>query len=68
MKFILPTILLLFGFLQAHYTNSQNSVVINEMMGENVTTIMDQDGDYSDWLELYNNTSDTFNLGGFFIK
>ncbi|MCH2230019.1 MAG: CotH kinase family protein [Crocinitomicaceae bacterium] len=68
MKFVLPTILLLFGSLQAHYTNSQNSVVINEMMGENVTTIMDEDGDYSDWLELYNNTSDTFNLEGFFLS
>ena len=36
-------------------------VVINEVMSENETTLTDEDGDYSDWIELYNTGSDTVN-------
>jgi len=28
--------------------------LINEFMASNATTIADDDGDYSDWIELYN--------------
>jgi hypothetical protein len=30
------------------------SIVINEVMASNATTIADEDGDYEDWIELYN--------------
>lgn len=38
---------------------------INEVMSSNATTIADEDGDYPDWIELYNNGSDTINLNGY---
>ncbi len=38
------------------------SVVINELMPSNTNIIRDEDGDYSDWIELYNNSSSVINL------
>ncbi|TVR39687.1 MAG: hypothetical protein EA392_05675 [Cryomorphaceae bacterium] len=44
------------------------SIVINEMMSSNATTIADMDGDYEDWFELYNDGQDTVNLDGFRVS
>ncbi len=38
---------------------------INEVMASNATTIPDEDGDYEDWIELYNAGSETIHLLGF---
>ena len=43
--------------LSVIYVNGQ-TILINEFMSKNDTTINDDDGDFSDWIELYN-TSDT---------
>ncbi len=48
-------------FLQVIYVNGQN-VLINEFMAKNNTTIHDEDGEYSDWIELYNASNSTINL------
>ena len=40
------------------------SLVINEIMATN-GLITDEDGDYEDWLELYNGTPQAINLGGY---
>lgn len=42
-------------------------IVINELMSSNETTIQDSDGDYSDWIELYNKGCEAVNLNGFMI-
>lgn len=42
-------------------------VVINELMASNSTTVADQDGEYEDWVELYNNTSAGINLNGYYL-
>lgn len=39
-------------------------VVINEFMASNATTITDKNGNYSDWVELYNTTSAAVDLSG----
>ena len=44
------------------------TVVINEIMSSNVTTIADEDDDYSDWIELFNSSLDTLDLSGFGIS
>ncbi|MCD4698461.1 MAG: CotH kinase family protein [Bacteroidales bacterium] len=44
------------------------SVVINEIMSANETTIKDEDGDYSDWIEFYNYGNETVNFEGFYIS
>jgi hypothetical protein len=42
---------------------SQN-LVINEFMASNSATVMDEDGDFSDWIELYNPGAEPVNLAG----
>jgi hypothetical protein len=37
-------------------------IVINEFMSRNDTTLPDQDGDYPDWIELYNPGEQTVDL------
>lgn len=53
--------LLLILFLSSIYINGQ-SLLINEFMANNSTTIKDEDGDFSDWIELYNATNVAINL------
>jgi len=43
-------------------------VVINEFMASNDETVADQDGEFDDWIELYNNTSSAINLDGYFLS
>lgn len=38
---------------------------IKEVMAENLTTIADEDGDFSDWIEIYNSGNQAINLKGF---
>ncbi|MCS4436937.1 CotH kinase family protein, partial [Aquiflexum gelatinilyticum] len=40
-------------------------IAINEIMASNASTIQDEDGTFSDWIELYNYGSETYNLEGF---
>jgi len=42
-------------------------LVINEFMADNESTVTDQDGEYDDWIELYNNGSQTINLNGMYL-
>jgi len=44
-----------------------NSVVINEFMADNKTTIQDPAGEYDDWIELYNPTSSPVLLTGRYL-
>jgi len=44
------------------------SLVINEFMADNENTVTDQDGDYDDWIELYNNGNEDIALGGFYLS
>ena len=43
------------------------SVVISEFMAVNNTTLADEDGQYSDWIELYNSSTTAVNLGGWYL-
>lgn len=43
-------------------------VVINEFMASNDTTVADQDGEYDDWIELYNNGTSSVDLSGYFLS
>lgn len=40
------------------------TVIINEVMSSNSLTIADEDGDYEDWIELYNYGSESVHLEG----
>ena len=43
------------------------SVLISEFMANNFRTLADEDGDYPDWVELYNNETSTVNLQGWYL-
>jgi CotH kinase protein/Lamin Tail Domain len=42
-------------------------VVINELMPSNVTTAVDELGNYGDWIELYNNSNQPVDLTGWHL-
>lgn len=58
---VLSFILLVFSFAISH----AQDIAINEIMASNNTTISDEDGDFEDWIELYNYGATSVNLEGF---
>lgn len=53
---------------QVKNTVAASDVVINEVMASNTSTAADQDGEYDDWIELYNNSSSEVDLSGWFMS
>lgn len=47
--------------------NPDKTVVINEFMAVNYVTAADQDGEYDDWIELYNLTDEEIDLTGYYL-
>jgi hypothetical protein len=45
-----------------------SSLVINEIMAANFSEVADQDGEFDDWVELYNGGSAAVNLSGFHLS
>ena len=45
----------------------ETSIVINELMASNTKSLADPQGQYEDWLELHNLTSDVVNLSGMYL-
>ncbi|MCC6462940.1 MAG: CotH kinase family protein [Saprospiraceae bacterium] len=43
-------------------------VVINELMATNATTAADEQGDFDDWIELYNNSGQQVDLSGYYLS
>ncbi len=43
---------------------STSALIINEFVAVNRTGLTDQDGDYSDWIEIYNRSDQAVNLSG----
>ena len=48
--------------------NGTAEVVINEFMASNDATAADQDGEYDDWIELYNNSSASIDISGYYLS
>lgn len=51
-----------------HVFRGTKPIVINEMLAGNQSKGADQDGEYDDWIELYNNTSSTVDLSGYHLS
>jgi spore coat protein CotH len=43
-------------------------IVINEFMASNDATIADQDGDFDDWVELYNKGTESVDISGYTLS
>ncbi len=66
--FVLPAFLVFFlsySFSFSAQAQSAGPVLINEFMASNGETIADEDGDFEDWIELYNAGESAVNLEGF---
>jgi hypothetical protein len=47
--------------------SATSPVVINELMSSNSTTAADQNGEYDDWVELYNTSATAVDLSGYYL-
>lgn len=54
-------------FLMINTVVSQE-IVINEFMSSNTSTLQDSDGDFSDWVEIYNRSDAVINMKGFMFS
>jgi hypothetical protein len=45
-----------------------SGLVINEIMAGNSSAVADQDGEYDDWVELYNGNNFSLNLNGYYLS
>src|SRR5687767_13783265 len=60
MKIVVSLLLLLLGA----FSLSAQSVAISEFMASNSQTLADEDGEFPDWIELYNSGATSVNLNG----
>ncbi|MFO1498269.1 MAG: lamin tail domain-containing protein [Verrucomicrobiota bacterium] len=58
---IFPRLLAVFCAVQS-FSSLSAQVVINEFLASNSSGLTDQDGDYSDWIEIYNSGGTAVNL------
>jgi len=65
----LPLILVVFLAVSAlPAENSGNmTLVINELMANNAGSARDQNGNYDDWIEIYNYGDSAVNIGGMYL-
>src|SRR6266496_1516946 len=54
-------------FLFDPLARAAETVTISEFMAANHSTLLDEDGDSSDWIELFNSGTNAVNLGGWFL-
>jgi hypothetical protein len=57
-----------FYTINAEFNFPTDGIVINEFMASNDTDATDQNGEFEDWIELYNNGSETVDLNGYFLS
>lgn len=60
-------LLLLFLFFYTLTLKAQ-TIIINEIMSANESVLADHDGDFSDWIELYNTSNGIVNVAGYSLS
>jgi hypothetical protein len=58
----------LFFLLLFFSTLAHGQLSINEVMSNNQNSFPDNDGDYSDWIEIYNDGPSSVNLNGYYLS
>ncbi|MGK0391437.1 MAG: hypothetical protein ACI94Y_004202 [Maribacter sp.] len=58
----------LFLLLLSITTLQGQGIFINEIMSDNEAIIMDEDGDYNDWIEFFNNTDIAIDLSNYSLS
>ena len=63
------TLLLIFIIFSTYYLKSiKAQVVINEYSCSNISIIQDNYTNYEDWIEIYNNSSTSINISGYYLS
>src|SRR5438876_7130768 len=60
-------ILWLVSLLLCLPASAADNVFISEFMAVNDSTLADEDGDFSDWIEIHNGGTNSINLDGWFL-
>jgi hypothetical protein len=50
------------------FSSATAQIVINEFMSSNNETLFDEDGDSSDWLEIFNTSGESVSLAGYYLS
>ncbi|MEX0844499.1 MAG: CotH kinase family protein, partial [Balneolaceae bacterium] len=66
-KYFSITSCLILIFFSISAFGQSNTLVINEFLADNSTILQDEDGSYSDWIEIYNSGDEVVNLNGFSV-
>ena len=48
--------------------DSDENIVINELLPKNSTTGSDEDGDFDDWIEIYNPAANKQDISGYYLS
>lgn len=64
---VLPSWIALFALWVCAATATNAAPVISEFMASNTSTLADDDGDFSDWIEIFNPDATTANLAGWYL-
>ena len=64
---ILTILLIIFPSLNSNYLKG-GKLYISEIMASNNSVIKDNEGDYSDYIEIYNGYNEKINLGGYHLS
>jgi hypothetical protein len=67
-QFIILALIALFQAGCEKDNTPDSSIVINELMPKNISWVTDQNGEYDDWIELYNNSALSFNISGYYLS
>src|SRR4051812_20816698 len=62
-----PMLVSLLAFVLTAVSPASGQVLISEFMASNTKTLKDDDGNYSDWIELFNPTPNSVQLKGWFL-
>jgi hypothetical protein len=57
-----------YEYYTLNFNASYKDLVVNEFMASNSATVVDQNGEYNDWIELYNNTPSTISTSGLYLS
>ncbi len=68
MKRLLTVIAILFTLTIFTTVNLYSQIVINEYSVSNLSTVVDNYGNYEDWIELYNVGTAITDIGGYFLS
>jgi len=64
---LLILILMCISYLNNTVEAAEVTLVINEFMASNNTSIQDPQGQYDDWIEIHNYGANAINIGGMYL-